>query len=288
MKCFYHSADLDGKCSAAIVRRKYPGIELIGINYGDKFPWDSIAPREPVVMVDFSLQPFEEMLRLRELTDALVWIDHHKTAMDDAVAHGWLTMGASDTGHTVHGKRRSGIGACVLAWEYLFPKEPVPRMVNLLGLYDVWDHSDPDTLRLQYGMRLEDTAPSSDIWSDVFIDNAEDVIRNGHTVLKYEEMQNAIRARAMSFETEIDGLRCIAANQGLTNSKLFDGVFDPEKHDAMLCFSWRKGKYTVSLYTDKDGVDVGAVAKARGGGGHVGAAGFQCDELPAGLLPCDS
>ena len=38
MKCFYHSADLDGHCSGAIVKMVYPECELIGINYGDKFP----------------------------------------------------------------------------------------------------------------------------------------------------------------------------------------------------------------------------------------------------------
>lgn len=37
MYCFYHSKDLDGKCSGAIVKYKFPDCNMIGIDYGDKF-----------------------------------------------------------------------------------------------------------------------------------------------------------------------------------------------------------------------------------------------------------
>ena len=30
MKCYYHSADLDGHCSGEIVRRRYPECQMIG------------------------------------------------------------------------------------------------------------------------------------------------------------------------------------------------------------------------------------------------------------------
>ncbi len=85
---------------------------------------------------------------------------------------------------------------------------------------------------------------------------------------------------ACGFDTTMDGLRCVAINRMLTNSQMFDSVWDPEKYDAMLTFGWRKGQWTVSLYSTKDDVDVSVIAKNRGGGGHKGAAGFQCSELP--------
>ena len=43
IKCFYHLADLDGHCSGAIVKYKYPDAELFGINYGQAFPYDKIS-----------------------------------------------------------------------------------------------------------------------------------------------------------------------------------------------------------------------------------------------------
>lgn len=70
--------------------------------------------------------------------------------------------------------------------------------------------------------------------------------------------------------------------KGSQNSKVFDSVYDPEKHHMMITFCRLKppaGKWTVSMYSTRDDVDCGAIAKSFGGG-HKGAAGFQCDSLP--------
>ena len=76
-----------------------------------------------------------------------------------------------------------------------------------------------------------------------------------------------------------------AVNKMLTNSLLFNPVWDPERYHAMLAFGWRDGRWVVSLYSTREDVDRGAICKARGGGGHQGAAGFQCDtETIQGLL----
>jgi len=143
MKCFYHSADLDGKCSGAIVRSMWE-CELIGINYGDAFPWDSIEPGETVVMVDFCLQPFSEMVRLNELAE-LVWIDHHVSAIREAEACGFEARLAQVL--------EVGRAGCELAWEHYVGTE-VPKAVRLLGRYDVWDHADPEVWPFTYGMRF--------------------------------------------------------------------------------------------------------------------------------------
>ena len=66
----------------------------------------------------------------------------------------------------------------------------------------------------------------------------------------------------------------------LTNSQLFKTVWNPNKYDAMCVFGWRNGSWAVSLYTDKSDVDVSIIAKAYEGGGHRGAAGFNCKILP--------
>ena len=85
MKCFYHSADLDGHCSGAMIKMAYPECEMIGINYGDEFPWESIpcGCGEKIFMVDFSLQPYQKMRKLDIHADPLIWIDHHKSAIDE-------------------------------------------------------------------------------------------------------------------------------------------------------------------------------------------------------------
>lgn len=284
MKCFYHSADLDGLCSGELICRAHPECKMIGIDHGDLFPWDSIGPGETIYMVDFSLQPWEHMERLAETCD-LVWIDHHKSAIEENARRPINFRGIAT----------SGLGACALVWRWLRVNEHVftgrmPRAIQLLAEYDVFDHHDPDCLPFQYGMRIRDTQLGAPIWQDVLFGVSDvpadyallEVVGEGRTALTYQKRQDAIAAKASCFETELDGLRCIAVNRGLINSQFFDVVWDSEKHDAKLSFWWTGKHWKVSLYSDK--VDVSKIAKARGGGGHAGASGFQCMELPFKLV----
>ena len=282
MKCFFHSADLDGHCSGAIVKHKHPECEMIAINYGQEFPWDSIIPGETVYMVDFTLQPFEQMERLAK-TCELVWIDHHKTEIEESERLNFHPPGI----------RRMGVGACALVWENLHPFTPVPEAVRLLAEYDVWNHTDPRTLPFQYGFRFfEDTSPDhQELWQPFFgsmsSQKVEEVCTTGNILLVYEERQNAKICRAFAFETILvtpfGDFRAICCNRGFTNSKLFDSVYDPEAHEVMITFCRLKPPahmWKVSLYSARDDVDCGAIAKVWGGGGHKGAAGFQCKNLP--------
>lgn len=274
MKCFYHSADLDGHCSGALIKRFYDLAELIPINYGDKFPWETIGEQEMVFMVDFHLQPFEEMLRLSDRAN-LIWIDHHETAIQDYQMTGW----------SIEGVRETGKAACELVWEYLFSGEEMPDAVRLLGRYDVWDHEySEDVLPFQYGLRRYDTDPrrALALWTDLLCGDLvliERIIQEGKSILSHENASNAKYASAFAFETEFEGLNAIAMNRGQLGSLAFESVFDPDKHDLMIGFVRRKGQWTVSLYS-MDGINVGNIAKRYGGGGHANAAGFQCEKLP--------
>lgn len=292
--CFYHSADLDGHCSGAIVKYRYPEAVIHPINYGDEFPWDSIHPDEQVFMVDFTLQPFDQMERLNKLC-RLTWIDHHKTEVEEAYNRGFI----ANEGQLIE----VGVAACELTFEHVvgLKRNTIPLAVKLLGRYDVWDHSDERTLPFQYGFRMfPDTRPENqDLWKPLLDGNTqsgfdiEEVIKYGKLILSYEEQQNAKFCKAYAFETKLlagEGFdaptweyRAIAANRGFTNSKLFDSIYDPEKYDLMITFCLLKPpahKWTVSLYSTNDSVDCGAIARCFGGGGHKGAAGFQCETLP--------
>ena len=272
MKCFFHSADLDGKCSAAIVKYKFPDCQLIGIDYGDKFPWEIIEKNEIIYMVDFTLQPNEQMKKLNEMCD-LIWIDHHITAIKSIEELGLAIKGIRDI-------KKAG---CELTWEYLFPEEALPRSVKLLGRYDVWDHSDSDTLPFQYGMRLFNTDPNNQVfWEKVFNDiiYCDGILDRGRAIFDYVKRSNKEKCKVLCHEFKFEGLRFIAANAALTGSQLFDSVYNPEKHDAMMVYYHKNGKFwTISLYSVKPEVDVSLIAKKYGGGGHKGASGFQVDDI---------
>lgn len=276
MKCYYHNNDLDGKCSGAIVKMRYPECQMIGINYGDEFPWETIEENEEVFMVDFSLQPFSDMKRLAKICN-LTWIDHHITAI-----MAYLTTRHDPGTAPISATLVEGRGACETTWNCCFPEKSIPLAVQLLSQYDVWDHSDPRTLPFQYGMRRYDASPEdTDFWTQLFdVERVQQIVEQGSLLFEYEIQQNSMYVNSTAFETALDGLYCIAVNKMLTNSQLFDSIWDPRKYDAMLTFGWRSGKWVVSLYATEPEIDVSIIAKNHGGGGHKHAAGFQCDELP--------
>jgi oligoribonuclease NrnB/cAMP/cGMP phosphodiesterase (DHH superfamily) len=302
---FYHSADLDGKGSAAIVAYHEKKLwdrecEFYGINYGDPFPWDKITEGRKVYMVDFSLQPYPEMIKLGELCDRLGgelhWIDHHRSAIVEMEK-----LGRPKAFTAVE----EGKAGCELTWLYFNQDKElkdIPHPVMLLGRYDVWDEKCAivpwdHILAFQYGMRLQETEPESELWPWLFgahgidaeVDRTKAIVAGGHAVLKYEAKQNEIAMSALSFETEFEGLRALAANRGPTNSKLFDSKWDPERHDIMISFYWsHRGEWKLSLYTTKEGIDCGDICKKHGGGGHPKAAGFQCKTLPFAMEKRDA
>jgi hypothetical protein len=230
MKCFYHESDFDGQCSAAIVRYAFPDCKPMPITHGDIFPLDVIQPGETIYMVDFSL-PMDLMLRLSQVSE-FIWIDHHKSAIQEA----------EEIGFDPRGVRKIGHAACELTWQFLFPDAELPQAVYLLGRCDVWDlEAHPAILPFQFGMGLEDTNPASALWpklfkEDIALENR--IIRQGKVIGQYRSRENEKRARSCSFETNLQGVRAVAINAGLTNAAVFNGVWDPSRHDLMVTFCW--------------------------------------------------
>jgi oligoribonuclease NrnB/cAMP/cGMP phosphodiesterase (DHH superfamily) len=281
MKCFYHKTDLDGHCSGAIVKHKYPDCEMYGVDYSDSLldmvnaDQVNMIENEVVYMVDFSFSNIKDMIWLNDLCD-FHWIDHHKSAIEKM------------DGLTCRGKREIGKAGCELTWEYVHPETKIPFAVKLLGRYDVWDHKDELVLPFQYGFRMfENTLPESPVWklflaadSEMSMHDIEGVTQSGNTILAYQKKQDEIYAKGMSFEVNFEGLRAIAVNKAFCNSKIFDSVYKPENHDIMIIFGIKKREYKVSLYSLKENIDVSVIAQKFGGGGHKGAAGFYINEYP--------
>ena len=184
MYCIYHSRDLDGWMSAAIVmlwyKRSYGhlyGLELIGWDYGDPIP--KLAPDRPVIMVDVSFD-LEEMKRIsRNANGSLIWIDHHKSAIDeflkddDILSEQWVIAELPKMGI---GEEMELVGACELTWRKYFPDSEMPEIVRLLGCYDSFRHKGTEesdmVFNFQYAARAHMENPrdcySSLVFSDKF------------------------------------------------------------------------------------------------------------------------
>lgn len=264
--CIHHN-DADGWCSAAIVRSVFPNCKLIEMSYGHELPFDQINKDDTVYMVDFCLEPIEEMIKLSNMCE-LIWIDHHASSM----------KAASGADFHPEGLRVIGKAGCELTWEYLRSGKKIPTAVHFIGRYDVWDHSDPRILPFHYGMILEDLTPSNDIlWKKLF-DNDEDllmsVMKRGVICHGYQQAIDMNYAKSHMFDVTVDGLRGLALNVARCSSLAFVDAWDPTKYDIMISFAYLPDSVTVSIYSDKPNVDVSEIAAKYGGGGHINASGF--------------
>jgi oligoribonuclease NrnB/cAMP/cGMP phosphodiesterase (DHH superfamily) len=303
----FHRADFDGIFCREIARKFLPQAELIGWDYGDPVPDPTVVSSEDqLYMLDISIDGLMGHPRL-------VWIDHHKSAIEKYPA-------------TIPGYRIDGVAACRLAWQYfggvnswngqIIPtkqdfvdrKVSEPWAVRLAGEYDIWDKRDPRAELFQCGLRSMDL---TNHWGSLLgefkpdIKALEEMIACGmshdilepdgtaippivHTLLEkgkvveyVKRIENEQIITSAGFNLDWEGLRFLACNHARYNSFLFTAETKPE-HDALLGFAWRGGKWTVSLYhaPGKEHHDLSLLAVKHGGGGHRGACGFTCATLP--------
>ncbi|MBW7995327.1 MAG: hypothetical protein FVQ81_01900 [Candidatus Glassbacteria bacterium] len=285
-QCYYHSGDLDGKCSAAIVKRAIPDVELIPFDYGQVFPYPRyLADKTPqpegghdVFMVDVSLG-IGDMEFLSGCCN-LVWIDHHEPIIEAVRAKNLKIPGIQQVGKA----------ACELCWQYLFGTL-APLAVRLLGSYDVWDfEGNSDVLPFQWGMRIDDWDPARnfDRWvsgplqfGPQGVRFIKETIGRGETILQYQGQQNSELVDLCAFEGSFEGLPALVVNRAKANSQVFESKYDPANYKLMIAFYCRSDhKWVVSLYSTHKDVHCGEICKRYGGGGHKGAAGFVADKLP--------
>lgn len=270
MKCFYHSSDHDGHCSGAIVKLNNPECELIPYSYGRDYDWTKIQLQETVYIVDCTL-PTEVMKEYKYKAN-LIWIDHHKSTIEDS-----FNFGFDD----IEGVRVIGQAGCELTWRY-FHEANDPTAVHLLGRYDVFDlDADQRILPFHYGLQAYATDPRKnlDLWADILTDSSETIptiIKEGAIIKRYVASSNAYLCRSSAFSTTVMGHKALCVNSPFRGSLQFESIWDPDKYDLMLIFSWNPKRMTWSgsLYTDKEDIDVSKIAKQHNGGGHAGAAGF--------------
>lgn len=280
----YHKSDFDGIFCREIARKFLPDAELIGWEYGEPTP--NVPPVCDLYILDLSVE---------ELMDhgGLIWIDHHKTAIEKYPA-------------TIPGYRIDGVAACRLAWqwftqmaicrdsgmplptkqEFVDRRVTEPLAVRLAGEYDIWDKRDPRAELFQHGLRSRELTAS--LWEVILGNETENsisvnVLLQGGEVLQYAETRkNELIIGSNGFTRQWEGLTFLCCNAGSYNSHLFTAGIKPE-HDGLLGFCLRKdGKWSISLYgvPGKPEVDLSVIAAKYGGGGHKQACGFKVDKLP--------
>jgi len=281
---FYHSSDFDGQLSAYLATRNLPtnSAYLIPSEYGMSIPWDLLdkVDRPPTIyMLDFSF-PMSAMKRLASKSSKFIWIDHHKSTMASAKEADFNPPGVRDIKYA----------ACELVWGFFRGNNMyMPTAVRLLGRYDVWDHSDPMVLPFQYFMRsIPDTGPENkEMWASVMdwdIAYCLDRCKYGAMFLQFDKLRMKTNVCKGAFSTCMFGYRTLAINSDTRGGSQFEGHPEFAEHQLFCTFWFKKGiGWTISLYSFRPDIDVGAIAKLQGGGGHQGAAGFVTKRLPEEL-----
>ena len=182
--CIYHSRDLDGWMSAAIVQLWFEknnelnctlnyfspesklereiesspaSLHMLGYDYGDDIP--KIKGYDKVIMCDVSL-PARVMHDLYSYYgDQFIWIDHHESAIkemgkvfQEKASHSpYKENEADNLNYLIAGHRDTKAAACELTWMHFFPSfssashwEGMPEIVRLLGRYDCFGHKDTE------------------------------------------------------------------------------------------------------------------------------------------------
>ena len=279
MLCVYHSADHDGKGSAAIVKYVHKDCELLGFNYDQEIPYEEIAKHDDVVICDISF-PMEYMFRLHKEKN-LVWIDHHVSAIEKYDEY----LKSHDEGLGIKGLRASGTAAIELTWQYFIPDKPVPEGVKLLALNDLFDLRDKRVRPFEYAfLSLGVNRPYEKVWRDLFEGNIDVplMVEKGIAILSYIKHRDYRLVRNMAFEGTYKNLRFIAANMAQAGSDFFESLDNIKNYHFMISFSLNKrNKWNLSFRTTRDDIDVAEIAATLGGGGHKRASGASgLDELP--------
>lgn len=280
----YHNACPDGWAAAYICKKKYPEAKLVPLNHGlTPQQMDELVNQcydKDVIMVDYSLRTRLDNDTLNQAAKSFRILDHHKTAQ--AVLDG--------APYATFDMKRSGAG---LAWDYLFGEDSPdfnagqkmidpfkdfrPWWVNYTEDQDLWNWKLENSQEINaYLMTMPRTVESWDAITKH--DTMETAYDSGVGVRRYiEYYTRSVVAEAQEGVLVFDGKNYITAVLNIPYagvSEAGNALCKSGYPVSMLWFERGDGITQFSLRGDGS-VDVSAIAKSFGGGGHNNAAGFQ-------------
>lgn len=264
--CIYHGNCMDGFASAVIVKHNIPSVELFPGVYQTPPPAD--VEGRAVIITDFSYprKVLEEML---EKCYSMVVLDHHKTAAADleGFKHPKLEV--------VFDMERSGAG---ITWDY-FHKSQRPQLIDIVEDRDLWKFKLNKTREIaaalfsyEYDLKLWDTM----IYTNRHAQQAYilQLEIGGEAIERKHFKDIAELLKVVTREMMIGKYVVKVANLPYTFSSDAAHILGINTHFGACYWDTPEGRI-FSLRSDEKGIDVSAIAKLYGGGGHNHAAGFK-------------
>ncbi len=257
-----HHNDQDGFGGAWAAWKKFKNrAEYIAADHDKDVP-EGLIDKE-LYLIDFCY-PEAIMRRLLETNKKVVVLDHHVSQQD--------IVGIS-TEH-VYDVDRSG---AVIAWQYFFPGEPVPKLLRHIEDMDLWQFNISNTKEIIAAM---DEYPFDlKIWNKIIVDiedkeTAKKYLEAGRTILQYEK-RVIERLLGRAEKVDFEGHLAYAVNAPILESEIGNWIVTHKKAIGII-WSYKGDGIKVSLRSDGK-TDVSALAQRYGGGGHKAAAGFAFD-----------
>ncbi len=256
----YHAACDDG-FGAAWCAWKHFGDEATytPVKYGDALP--DIEAGSQVFIVDFSY-PRPMLVALAEDCQVVV-LDHHKTSQE---ALAGLPFAHFDM-------ERSGAG---MAWDYFNPDTARPPLIDHIEDRDLWRFALDGTMQVSSGLRSHPM--DFETW-DWFAWDVTPLRGAGIDIERYIQRLCENLAEDAYIAEWREGPVLVVNAPGQLTSELADYLLQMERYQGnqVLFVAAYKDMADRRLWSlrSRGDFDVGAVAKARGGGGHKNAAGFR-------------
>jgi oligoribonuclease NrnB/cAMP/cGMP phosphodiesterase (DHH superfamily) len=278
MPVIFHHNDADGRLSAAIAYSVIPEAKLFEVGYKSEIPFNEIEKDDVVIILDFSFQKDGDWKKLFEITKHVVWIDHHKTAIEKFKKEfAWLG--------DIKGSRKLDKSGAYQAWEFFYTGKKIPYVVNLVDKWDTWTHNgDSDVVDFIRGLEIQDCSPESMLWKSLLFGKGDgpanlfkEINLHGKAISKYFDKISKDQLEHNSYEVVFEGYKCLVCN----TAQLRGGFFDSKPgYDVYISYVYNGRSFQFRIESKK--IDVSEIAKKYGGGGHAGASGFSCEELPWG------
>jgi hypothetical protein len=167
---------------------------------------------------------------------------------------------------------------------YLF-STPVPWFLReIVEKWDMWTHNG-DSYVLNFVIAYKQFRDKPDFFRDLIGDDGftfDDVYRAGKYINEFVKNENESNVGSYGYEMDVDGKRVLVLNDTRGSSLVFGDKL--KEYDFCIVWNYDGLNYIHHLYTAQ-GVDVEAIARRNGGGGHfnkekgTGAAGFVSKHL---------
>lgn len=274
--CIYHANCADGFGAALAVWLRFADSrpEFVPASYGETPP--NCAGHD-VLLVDFSYK-LPVLERILAEAKSVTILDHHKTAESDI-------QPLLDAGR-VNGEFDMDRSGAAMAWDWCFPDEDRPRLIEYIQDRDLWQFNLEGTREISAALFSYDQ--DFEVWKNILTALEDDegqqfFLSMGQTLRRKHNKDLDEILKVTKRRMTICGYSVPAANLPyIFASDAGNRMAEGELFSASY-FDTPEGR-KFSLRSKEGGMDVSEIAKRFGGGGHARAAGFQ---VPIGWEGCD-